>query len=162
MWIWVRGLRIRWELIEPKTGTEACEQNSRSENNDLALNLQSQTIRSKGFKKPLIQGFQISSKRIFCRSPALQTDSGMLLSLILRTHPTNGYAPVHKNIGPGESWQHFLYQEQRLKQPNLEQVKKIIDVIKESQATTKITSSIRYIQRIKTTYRTTCTICYPL
>lgn len=52
------------------------------------------------------------------------------------------------------SWQRFLQREQGPRQANLEQVKEIIDVIKESQATTEITSSIRYIKRKKTSYRT--------
>ena len=85
----------------------------------------------------------------------------MLLSPILRIHP-RGYARAHENAGPGESWQRFSQREQRPRQPNLEQVKKITDVIKESQATTEITSSIRYIKRKKTSYGTTCTICYSL
>lgn len=42
-----------------------------------------------------------------------------------------------------------MWWEQRPEQPNVGQVKKIIDVIKESQATTKIARSIRYIRREK-------------
>lgn len=52
-----------WELTEPKIRAEAWEQNSRSENSDLAFNLQSQTIRAGGLKEPLIQGFQTPSKK---------------------------------------------------------------------------------------------------
>lgn len=49
-------------LIRSETETGACEQKSRSENNDLGLSREPQTIRSKGLMEPLIQGFQTCSE----------------------------------------------------------------------------------------------------
>lgn len=88
------------ELKESETGTGACEQNSRSENNDLGRSGEPQTIRSKGLTELLIQGFQT------CSEPSAevpQTDSGLVLSRILRIHPTNGCASVHKMYA---QWNH--------------------------------------------------------
>lgn len=50
------------ELKESETETGACEQKSRSENSDLGLSREPQTIRSKGLMEPLIQGFQTCSE----------------------------------------------------------------------------------------------------
>lgn len=116
------------ELIKAEIGTGAYEQNSRLETTDVGLNTEPQTTGTKGLMESLTQGFLTPS--VFCGSTADRQWAGA---------KSDSETPSHKwlcictqNVRPTAAWQHCSQWEQRLKLPNLGQVKKIIDVIEDS------------------------------